>query len=178
MSAEFRHIVRVAGKDLSGAKPVSRALADLEGVGFMLGRAVAYAAGVDPFKKLGELTPEEVKRIEKVLDDPVKSGVPRWMLNRQRDVESAEDLLLVETDVALAIRGDIGRERRIRSRRGIRHELGLPVRGQRTRTTGRRGLTVGVKRKETRIREEAAGKPQKSKKEEKPKKEEQKKESA
>ena len=78
------------------------------------------------------------------------------MLNRRKDFETGRDLHLVGTDVDIAVRSDIGRERRIRSRRGIRHELGLPVRGQRTRTTGRKGLVVGVKRKEVRIREEAA----------------------
>ncbi|MEM3402871.1 MAG: 30S ribosomal protein S13 [Candidatus Hadarchaeales archaeon] len=162
MPEEFRHIVRIAGKDLSGEKPTYLALADLKGVGVMLGRAVAYAAGIDPFKKLGELAPEDVKKIENVLEDPIKSGIPSWMLNRPKDVESGEDIQLVETGVTLAVKGDIGRERKIRSRRGIRHELGLPVRGQRTRTTGRRGLTVGVMRKETRAKLEAA-------KEEKPK---------
>ncbi|MEM2192434.1 MAG: 30S ribosomal protein S13 [Candidatus Hadarchaeales archaeon] len=162
MPEEFRHIVRIAGKDLSGKKPTYLALADLKGVGVMLGRAVAYAAGINPFKRLGELTPEDVKKIERVLEDPIKSGIPSWMLNRRKDVESGRDLQLVEAEVTLAVKEDIGRERKIRSRRGIRHELGLPVRGQRTRTTGRKGLTVGVMRKETRAKLEVA-------KEEKPK---------
>ncbi|MEM2618451.1 MAG: 30S ribosomal protein S13, partial [Candidatus Hadarchaeales archaeon] len=65
-------------------------------------------------------------------------------------------------------KADIGRERKIRSRRGIRHELGLPVRGQRTRTTGRKGLSVGVMRKEARVKMEA-GKKEEKKKEEKKK---------
>jgi hypothetical protein len=88
------------------------------------------------------------------------------MLNRRKDYETGKDLHIVGTDVTVSMRSDIGRERRIRSRRGIRHELGLPVRGQRTRTTGRKGLVVGVKRKEIRIREEAAkaekGRPEKA----------------
>ena len=47
----------------------------------------------------------------------------------------------------MAVRKDIEIMKKIRSWKGIRHSLGLKVRGQRTRTTGRLGLTVGVKRK-------------------------------
>ena len=156
MPEEFKHIVRLAGKDLVGEKRVQLALADLKGVNLNFARAVAYAADVDPFVKLGSLNKEHVDRLEKVLRNPVEHGIPSWMLSRRKDYETGKDLHLIGADVAMAIRADIGRERRIRSRRGIRHELGLSVRGQRTRTTGRKGLVVGVKRKEVRIREETA----------------------
>jgi small subunit ribosomal protein S13 len=161
MPEEFKHIVRIAGKDLTGAKPVYRALAELKGVSFAFARAVAYAAGVDPFAKLGDLGDEHVKRIGEVLDNPLGHGIPAWMVNRRRDWEKGEDLHLIGFDIEMAVRADIGRERRIRSRRGIRHELGLPVRGQRTRTTGRKGLSVGVKRKEVKIAESAKKKEKK-----------------
>ncbi|MEM2282663.1 MAG: 30S ribosomal protein S13 [Candidatus Hadarchaeales archaeon] len=166
--AEFRHIVRVAGKDLQGKKRVDIALADVKGIGFALARAVAYASGVNPFTKIGNLSEEEVARIEEVLKDPLKYGIPSWMLNRRKDYETGADLHLLGTDLTLAEKADIGRERKIRSRRGIRHELGLPVRGQRTRTTGRKGLSVGVMRKEARVKMEA-GKKEEKKKEEKKK---------
>ena len=156
MSEEFKHIVRLAGKDLMGEKRVYLALADLKGVSSAFARAVAYAADVDPFAKMGNLKKEQVERIERVLKSPTEHGIPSWMLNRRKDYETGKDLHLVGANVTMALRADIGGERRIRSRRGIRHELGLPVRGQRTRTTGRKGLVVGVKRKEVRIREEAA----------------------
>ncbi len=156
MPDEFKHIVRIAGKDLAGEKRVHLALADLKGVSLAFARAAAYAAGIDPFVKLGSLSKEQVERLEDVLRRPKDYGIPSWMLNRRKDYETGEDLHLIGADVDMAVRADIGRERRIRSRRGIRHELGLPVRGQRTRTTGRKGMTVGVKRKEVRIREEAA----------------------
>lgn len=156
MPEEFKHIVRIAGKDLTGEKLVQLALSDLKGVSVAFARAVAYAADVDPFVKLGNLNAEQIKRLEDVVHNPSEHGIPSWMLSRRKDYESGKDLHLLGGDIALAVRMDIGRERRIRSRRGIRHELGLPVRGQRTRTTGRKGLTVGVKRKEIRLREEAA----------------------
>ncbi len=156
MPEEFKHIVRLAGKDLTGEKQTQLALADLKGVSSTFARAVAYAADIDPFTKLGNLNKEQVERLEQVLKNPAEHGIPSWMLNRRKDYDTGKDLHLLGANVAMATRADIGRERRIRSRRGIRHELGLPVRGQRTRTTGRKGLVVGVKRKEVRIREEAA----------------------
>lgn len=153
---DFKHIVRIAGKDLRGERRVQLALADLKGVNVAFARAVAYSANVEPFGKLGELSEDQIKRLEEVLRAPSEHGIPAWMLNRRRDFETGADLHLVGAPLGMAIRADIARERRIRSRRGIRHELGLPVRGQRTRTTGRKGLVVGVKRKEVRLREEAA----------------------
>ncbi|MDI6819353.1 MAG: 30S ribosomal protein S13 [Candidatus Hodarchaeaceae archaeon] len=156
MPEEFKHIVRIAGKDLAGEKRVQLALADLKGVSVAFARSVAYAAEVDPFTKLGDLSREQVRRLEDVIRRPGEHGIPGWMLNRRKDFETGKDLHLLGADIDMAVQTDIGRERRIRSRRGIRHELGLPVRGQRTRTTGRKGMTVGVKRKEIRMREEAA----------------------
>jgi len=166
MPEEFKHIVRVAGKDLEGKKIVQMALSDLKGVSFAFARAVAYASGVDPLMKIGTLSDEQVKRIEEVLRDPKAHGIPSWMLDRRADYETGADLHLIGPAVDMAVRADIGRERRIRSRRGIRHELGLPVRGQRTRTTGRKGLTVGVRRKEVRLRMEEAKKEEAKKKKE------------
>jgi small subunit ribosomal protein S13 len=156
MPEEFKHIVRIAGKDLAGEKRVQLALSDLKGVSAAFARAVIHAADVDPFAKLGNLSAEQIRRLEDVLRKPGEHGIPSWMLSRRKDYESGKDMHLLGGDIALAVRMDIGRERRIRSRRGIRHELGLSVRGQRTKTTGRKGLTIGVKRKEIRMREEAA----------------------
>jgi len=156
MEGEFKHIIRIAGKDLPGEKSVQMSLTKLRGVGIAYARAVAHVAGIDPHSRLGDLKEDQVGLLEKVLKNPISYGIPRWMVNRRKDYETGKDLHLIGVDVELKKKADIGRERRIRSRRGIRHELGLPVRGQRTRTTGRRGLTVGVTRRETRAQAEQA----------------------
>jgi small subunit ribosomal protein S13 len=152
---DFKHIVRLAGRDLPGEKSVRLALADLKGVSRPMARAVIHAAGVDAFKKIGTLEDDQVKRLGEVLKNPGAHGLPVWMLNRRKGVETSEDRHLLGGDIEMAVRSDIGLERHIRSYRGTRHERGLPVRGQRTRTTSRTGMTVGVKRKEIRLREEA-----------------------
>ncbi|MEA1904344.1 MAG: 30S ribosomal protein S13 [Candidatus Hadarchaeota archaeon] len=152
---EFKHIVRLAGMDLKGEKPVRLALADLKGVSRSMARAIAHTTDVDVSAKIGSLKDEYIKRLDEALRDPGAHGIPSWMLNRRRDLETGEDKHLVGGEIEMALRSDIGRERHVRSYRGIRHELGLPVRGQRTKSTGRTGMTVGVKRKKIRIREEA-----------------------
>jgi small subunit ribosomal protein S13 len=69
------------------------------------------------------------------------------MLNRRKDLLSGEDRHIMGADLLVNLREDINLLRKIRSYRGIRHERGLKVRGQRTKSTGRRGAVVGVVRK-------------------------------
>ncbi len=144
---EFRPIVRFLGTDLDGSLKTPYALTAVKGIGVMLGYAIARAAGVDPEKRLGFLSDEELRRLEEVAKDPLGHGIPAWMLNRRRDLTTGKDLQLYGSDLVYAIREDIQREMRIKSWRGVRHSLGLKVRGQRTRTTGRFGTAVGVSRR-------------------------------
>lgn len=148
-SKGYRHIVRFLGTDLDGSLKVPYALARVKGIGIMLGYAIARAAGVDTEKRLSLLSEHELQKLEEVAKNPTKYGIPSWMLNRRRDPATGEDLHLYGSDLVFAIREDIRREMMIKSWRGVRHSLGLKVRGQRTRTTGRFGTTVGVSRKST-----------------------------
>ncbi len=163
---DFKHMVRLVGQDLRGGKPVHLALTEIAGVGRPMARAVAYAASVDPTVRIGELDDAQVAKLGEVLGDPGAHGFPVWMLNRRNDFDTGKDLHLIGGSIEMAFRSDIGRERQIRSYHGIRHERGLRVRGQRTRTTGRSGMTVGVKRKEIRMKEAAASASKKGKKKE------------
>src|SRR5438132_10998930 len=69
------------------------------------------------------------------------------MVNRPKDWESGLDLHLVGSEVEVRLRDDINLMKMIRSYKGVRHETGQKVRGQRTRSNGRTGLTVGVTKK-------------------------------
>jgi small subunit ribosomal protein S13 len=69
------------------------------------------------------------------------------MFNRRKDYATNEDKHVIESDLMIIKQEDINRLKRIRCYRGIRHELGLPCRGQRTKSTFRRGQTVGVSRR-------------------------------
>jgi small subunit ribosomal protein S13 len=94
---------------------------------------------------MGYLPPEQVERIKAVLDN-LEANMPTWMVNRQRDLYTGENRHLMGTELVLGIREDINVMKKMRSYKGIRHERGQKVRGQKTRSTGRTGATVGVMR--------------------------------
>ena len=85
-----------------------------------------------------------VQAIEKLILNPIEAKFPLWFINRQRDIETGKDLHLLTSDIPFTLRNDIERERITASWRGYRHLSGLKVRGQRTRTSGRKGGAVGV----------------------------------
>ncbi|MDD1677872.1 MAG: 30S ribosomal protein S13 [Methanomicrobiales archaeon] len=142
----MKYFVRVNNIDLDGTKSVQVALTALDGVGRRTARIIAHQAKVDSHNRLGTLPDEQVERIRKTVDN-YGSSVPYWLMNRPFDVYTGEARHLFGTDVLTAKEDDINRMRKIRSYRGIRHETGQKVRGQRTKSTGRTGATVGVTRK-------------------------------
>lgn len=148
---ELRIIVRVAGTDLDGEKPLIHALKRIKGISHTMSKAICIAAEMNPDKKLGSLSESDIEKVEQVIKDPMKFGVPAWILNRRKDIETGKDLHPTSSDLEVAQKFDIKRMIEKRSYKGVRHMLGLPVRGQRTRSSFRRGRTVGVVRKAVKI---------------------------
>ncbi|MCS7104583.1 MAG: 30S ribosomal protein S13 [Thermofilaceae archaeon] len=143
---EFRYIVRIADRDLPGDKNIVYALALLKGIGVNTAYALCRKLGIDTARKLGSLTEEEISMINEAVRELHKLNLPPWLYNRRRDPVYGTDRHFVGADLVLAVKSDIEFMKEIKSWRGIRHMLGLKVRGQRTRTTGRTGITIGVKR--------------------------------
>lgn len=147
LQEQFRYVVRVAGTDIDGNLKVVHGLAGIKGIGVTTAMAIVRKLGIDPDKKTGFLTDEEVAKIEDLLQNPKRYGLPSWLFNRRKDYETGTDIHLVGSELIFKAKQDIEREKRIKSWKGIRHALGLKVRGQRTHTTGRLGVTVGVRKK-------------------------------
>ncbi|MFX1483296.1 MAG: 30S ribosomal protein S13 [Promethearchaeota archaeon] len=147
MSEDYRHIVRIGGSDIDGQENLLQGLTKIKGVGLRMSRAIITELSMEPSDRLGYLTDADLKKIEKIIKNPLAVGFPAWYINRPRDRMSGKMLHLIGSDLDFAHRNDIDRLRRIKSWRGIRHSLGLRVRGQHTRTTGRGGMAVGVSRK-------------------------------
>ncbi len=145
-SSEFRHLVRIHGKDLEGGKKLVAALSDVKGVGFNYATSIILKLGLDPRSRLGTLSDEQLHQIEGALQPTNTLGLPSWYYNRKRDPETGETKQLLGSDLDFALKTDVEKEKTIRSWKGVRHGLGLKVRGQRTRTTGRQGRTVGVRK--------------------------------
>ncbi|MCM2466304.1 30S ribosomal protein S13 [Methanoculleus oceani] len=143
---EIKYFVRVRNTDLDGTKAVHIALTGIKGIGPRTSRTITALAGVDPHAVLGKLDDGSVERIANAVDTYTEQ-VPDWMVNRPKDVYTGEIRHLLGTDLTMMNDDDVNRMRKMRSYRGIRHETGQKVRGQRTKSTGRTGTTVGVKRK-------------------------------
>ncbi len=146
MEEGFKHIVRIADTDLDGKKPVIHALTGIKGVGLRLARSVVYSLGIDPQRKLGEMDEESISKLKKFIEEEIET-LPPWLLNRRKDYHTGKDLHLLNKDIDFAKMLDVERMIKIRAYRGMRHARGYKARGQRTRSTGRKGATVGVIRR-------------------------------
>ena len=149
----IRYIVRIASTDLDGKKPIHHALTKIKGIshriGLIIARVFEKETGIAFDEKIGKLSEEQVKLLESIIKDPLKYGIPEWALNRRREFYTGSSRLAIMGDLEFAIREDIKRLNKIKSYRGLRHAWGLPVRGQRTKSTHRgKGPTVGVMKKE------------------------------
>ena len=122
-------MARIAGVDIPRDKAVEIALTYIYGIGLTLSQKILAEAGVAGTTRVRELTEEDVARIRDQIERNVR----------------------VEGELRRQVQTNIARLREIGSYRGIRHRVGLPVRGQRTRTNarGRKGRrqTVGIRKR-------------------------------
>jgi small subunit ribosomal protein S13 len=146
--ANYRHIIRVADTDLKGEKQIVYALRRIKGVGTSFGHAVCSILHLDEARKVGSLTDEELRRVEEVVRNPAQFGLPSWVYNRRRDRDTGKDIHLCGNALAFSQESDIRMMKKIRCYKGVRHMLGQPVRGQRTRSNFRKnkGKVMGVKK--------------------------------
>ena len=147
---DFRHLVRIANADLNGNKGIYTALQSIKGVGFMFANMICKQANLNRAKKAGELTDVEIKKIEEILEKPLSSKCPIWLLNRRKDSETGLDKHLVSGDIMFVQETDVKIMKKIRSYKGTRHMSGLPVRGQKTKSNFRKNkgkVSLGVKKK-------------------------------
>ena len=144
----FNFIVRIASSDIDGQKRTVIGLQSIKGVGKRVAQIVVKRAKVEPTAKIGTLSDEKVKELENLVVTYFEYAPP-WAVNRQMDYETGADMHLIGNELDIIQKDDINRMKMIRCYRGIRHETKHKVRGQRTRSNGRKGLTIGVQRKTT-----------------------------
>jgi len=134
------------GKDVEGDKKITVALSKVKGVGYNFAQVLLQKLNINPYIRVGLLTDKELNEIENALKDPGKIGIPHFYFNRRKDMDTGSNIHLLTSDLDFIVSNDIDREKSIMSWRGYRHMFGLRVRGQRTRTTGRRASAVGVRK--------------------------------
>ena len=125
-------MARLAGVDLPAKKRVEIGLTYIYGIGRTRSLSLCHRAGIDPNKKVAELTEDEVNKVRTILE------------------EEGE----VEGDLRKEMSLNVKRLIEMGAYRGLRHRRGLPVRGQRTHTNARtrkgpRRGTVANKKKAT-----------------------------
>jgi len=153
----FRYIVRVSDTDLDGTRPVALALTGVRGVGLRLAEVACQVASVPATERIGNLPEPTVEAIETTLA-ALPTKVPAWMVNHRREPILGETLHYVGPELDTRRRDDVNQMKMIRSYKGVRHERGQKVRGQRTRSNGRTGMAAGVLKKAAKEAAAAAGK--------------------
>src|SRR3989338_5579270 len=148
---ELKYFIRIANTDLDGNRTIGQALTKIKGISFMFSNAICRTAAIDITKKTGYLDDGEVSRIDDIIKEPSKFNIPSWLFNRKKDPEDNADKHIIGSNLTFTQDNDIKMMKKIKSYKGIRHMVGLPVRGQRTRSNFRRnkGKVMGVKRKDT-----------------------------
>jgi len=148
---EIKGIVRIAGRDIKGETKLRMALIRVKGIGVTLSSAltkiISNKFNISKNTMIGELSDEQVDMLMEVISNPNKYGIPERMLNRQKDPETNQSTHIIGTDLTFRTKQDITNLKDLNTWKGYRHAYGQKVRGQRTRTTGRTGMTVGVLRK-------------------------------
>lgn len=117
-------MARIAGIVVPTEKQVQISLTYVFGIGPLFASQIVQAAGIEPTKRVKDLTESELQKIREIIDADYT----------------------VEGNLARVISGNVKRLKDINAYRGLRHKNGLPSRGQRTRTNARtrRGKRVAV----------------------------------
>ena len=145
---DFKYIVRIANTDINGEKNVIYGLTTIKGIGLHMASLITDKTGIDQFEKIGDLDDEKIEILQQAVES-ISENAPEWMLNHRKDLETGKNIHLVGSEIDMKLRDEVNIMKKIRSYRGIRHERGLPVRGQRTRANNRKGLALGVSKKRT-----------------------------
>jgi len=158
----YASLVRILQTDIPGHKKVLAGLTYIKGVSWSISNAICKILKIDSDKKVMDLDKKEIGKIEDFLKNP---RLPKFLLNRRKDFKTGKDSHILTTQLDITKEFDIRRLKKIRSYRGLRHALGQPTRGQRTRSHFRakgKKKAVGVIKKK--VKEAARKKPEGGKK--------------
>ena len=144
--SDFKYIIRIANSDVSGEERLVNALTSIRGIGPRISNAIVQKLKLNPNKLAGKLDDKNVVDIENAIMN-LNDYVPDWLLNRQKDYDTGEDVHPVSVELKMTHDEDLNRMKKVKSYKGIRHASGHKVRGQRTYSNGRKGLALGVSRK-------------------------------
>lgn len=135
---------------VDGNAKIEHGLTQITGIGRRFAQAIVKVAKIDPNLRIGAVAEKDLNLIEEIILNPIENGIPDWMVNRPKDLRTGEDLHIIGNRLEITVKRDIDRMKKMKSYKGVRHRMKLKVRGQRTKSTGRHGLVVGVIRRKKR----------------------------
>jgi small subunit ribosomal protein S13 len=141
---EIRALVLMFNRKISGFKKIYSRIIAIKGLGHTLTKVIMQKLNLDPKKKIGEYSQEQLQKIEKEIKEYV---FPEFLTNSRKDRRTGESKVLLEIDLNLKKEGDIERLMTIGTYRGVFHQKGEKVRGQRTRSNGRKNKISQIKKK-------------------------------
>lgn len=137
----YESLIRIYGYDIPGSKNLYAGLTRIKGISWTISNVICLHSGLSRNKKISELSKDEIKNIE----DKIKNlKVPDFMKNRRKDPTTGKTEHLYGTDLDITRDFDIKRLKKMKSYVGIRHALGQPVRGQRTRSHFRKNKIAAI----------------------------------
>lgn len=134
-------LVRILGRDIRGDVKIKSALTKINGISWAVSNAVCKILELDETKRIQDFAKEELDRIEDFMKAP---ELPLFLKNRRKDLDTGDDLHISGMDLKLRHEFDLKRLKKIKSYKGLRHLVGLPVRGQRTKANFRRNRKPSV----------------------------------
>lgn len=137
-------LIRILSTDIPGNKNILAGLTRIKGVSWSFSNAICNFLKIDKSRKIASLDSEEIKKISEFIKNP---KLPAFLLNRRFDRIEGKNIHKTGADLDLQREFDVKRLKEIRSYKGLRHALGQPVRGQRTRSHFRKQKSVGVMNK-------------------------------
>lgn len=141
-----QRVVRILQKDIDGELSAFAGLTKVNGISWSVANATCYKLGINKSQKLGELSDDQIQKIESFFQKP---DLPGHLKNRRKDLEDGQDKHLTGSDLNLRKEFDIKNMKKIKSYKGYRHIAKLPVRGQMTKANFRKNKAkgVGIKKK-------------------------------
>ncbi len=146
-------LIRILGYDIPSSKNIYTGLTRIKGVSWSVSHALCGELQIPKSRKISDLSKADIQKIESFLKE---LPIPEFLKNRRYDPETGETKHYYSSDLDIKKEFDIKRLRKIKSYRGLRHAIGLPSRGQRTRSHFRNKSSrqsVGVKRKTKEVKE-------------------------
>ena len=144
---DFKFILRIFNTNVDGKQKIPYAIRKIRGIGRRFSLLVTHAAGLNPNDRAGDLSEEQIEKINSICQNPLNYKIPKWFLNRRKDPKDGKYTQEIANGIDTKLREDLEKMKRMRLHKGLRHYFGLRVRGQHTCSTGRRGKTIGVDKK-------------------------------